>query len=86
MEPKIVQITKSPESYFVAKFKQSDRKVTITVAYVADYFASESIRFPFAYVLSVAEPDVIDNLKTHGIELERLTEETTFKNGVKVAD
>ena len=60
------------------RFKQSDRKVTITVPYIADYYPSESIRFPFAYILSVAEPEVIDNLKTHGIEMERLNEETTL--------
>jgi len=60
------------------RFKQSDRKVTITVPYVADYFATESVRFPYAYILSVAEPEVINNLKTHGIEMERLSEETTL--------
>ena len=60
------------------RFKQSDRKVTMTVPYVADYYATESIRFPFAYVLSVAEPEVIDNLKAHGIKMERLNEETTL--------
>jgi len=59
-------------------FKQSGRKVTISVPYFADYFATESIRFPYAYILSVAEPDVIDNLKTHGIELQKLPEETTL--------
>jgi hypothetical protein len=61
------------------RFKQSDRKVTVTVPYVADYFATESISFPYAYILSVAEPEVIDNLKTHGIKLERLSKDLSLK-------
>ena len=56
------------------RFKQSDRKVTITVPYIADYFATESIRFPYAYLLSIQDPDVISLLKAHGIKVERLTD------------
>ena len=60
------------------RFKQSDRKVTVTVPYIADYYPTQSIRFPYAYVLEVPEPEVIDNLKTHGIELKKLVKETTL--------
>jgi len=61
------------------RFKQSDRKVTVTVPYIADYYPSESIRFPYAYMLGVPEPDVIENLKMHGIELKKLSEETMLE-------
>ena len=56
------------------RFKQSDRKRTVTVDYIADYFATESTKMPFAYILSVPDPDVIDLLKAHGIQLEQLDE------------
>lgn len=61
------------------RYKQSDRKVTVTVPFIADYYPTESIRFPFAYILSINEPAVIDNLKTHGIEIKQLSEETTLQ-------
>ncbi len=61
------------------RFKQSDRKVTITVPYIADYYATESIRFPYAYILNIKDPEVIDLLETHGIEMEILTETITLE-------
>ena len=61
------------------RYKQSDRKVTITVPYVADYFAIESIQIPYAYILSVQDPQLIDLLKTHGIVMEQLSEPITMK-------
>ncbi len=61
------------------RYKKSDRKVTVTVPYIADYFATESVRFPYAYVVSIPVEQVIENLKTHGIQLEQLTKETEMK-------
>ena len=61
------------------RFKQSDRKVTVTVPYVADYYATENIRFPYAYILSIRDPEVIDLLIAHGIELEQLSASTTLE-------
>jgi hypothetical protein len=60
------------------RFKQSDRKVTITVPYIADFYPTQSIRFPFAYVLSNQDPDVLDLLKAHGIQIEKLRENVTL--------
>ena len=61
------------------RYKQSDRKVTVTIPYVADYFATESIRLPYAYILSVQDAQLIDLLKTHGIEMEQLSEPTKLE-------
>ena len=60
-------------------FKQSDRKRTVTVPYIADYFATESVAIPFAYILSVPDPVILDNLKTHGIKVFQATEKMTLK-------
>ncbi|MEZ5198110.1 MAG: M14 family metallopeptidase [Bacteroidales bacterium] len=56
------------------RYKQSDRKRTVTVDYIADYFATVSTKMPFAYILSVPDPDVLDLLITHGIRIEKLEE------------
>ena len=61
------------------RFKQSDRKVTITVPYIADYYATENIRIPYAYILSIKDPEVVSLLETHGIEIESLTETITLE-------
>lgn len=54
------------------RYKQSDRKRTVTVDYIADYFATESIKMPYAYILSVPDREVLDLLKSHGIQVEKL--------------
>jgi hypothetical protein len=60
------------------RYKQSNRKRTVTVDYIADYFPTKSIKMPFAYILSVPDPDVLDLLITHGIQVEKLDEKITM--------
>ncbi|MCF6170742.1 MAG: M14 family metallopeptidase [Bacteroidales bacterium] len=55
------------------RYKQSDRKVSVTVPYIADYFPSQSIKMPFAYLITIADPEIAELLKWHGIEVEQLT-------------
>lgn len=54
------------------RYKKSDRKRTVTVPYIADYYATESVALPYAYLLTVPDQQVLDNLETHGIEVSRL--------------
>lgn len=54
------------------RYKKSDRKVTVTVPYIADYYATESVSYPYAYFLSKPVPEVLDNLNNHGIKLAQL--------------
>jgi len=61
------------------RYKKSDRKKTITVQYIADYYATRSVAIPFAYILTVPDPDILDNLKTHGIEVQQLDEKKTYE-------
>lgn len=60
------------------RYKQSDRKRTVTVDYIADYFPTSNIKMPFAYILSVPDRDVLDLLKAHGIAVEKLDEKITL--------
>jgi len=59
------------------RFKQSDRKRNITVPYITDFFPTKSIRIPFAYVLSIPDKNVINNLKAHGIKVEQISGKLT---------
>jgi hypothetical protein len=61
------------------RFKQSDRKRTVTVPYIADYYAAKSVKFPYAYIITVPDPKVIDVLKMHGVEIEYLKENSTLE-------
>jgi len=56
------------------RYKQSDRKVTITVPYVADYFPTVNSKIPYAYLLTISDPEVVQLLKFHGIRVEQLSE------------
>ena len=60
-------------------YKQSDRKRTVTVPYIADYFPTKSIAIPYAYLLTVPDPEVLENLKTHGVEVVQLNAEMTLE-------
>ena len=61
------------------RFKKSDRRRDVTVNYIADYFATKNVKFPFAYILSIPDPAIIDNLKTHGIIVEKLAGSTSIE-------
>lgn len=61
------------------RYKKSNRKITVTVPYIADYFPTKSVRFPYAYFISIPDKDVLEILKTHGIKIEQLTKNKTIK-------
>jgi hypothetical protein len=61
------------------RYKKSDRKKTVSVPYIADYFATKSVPVPHAYLLTVPEKSVVENLQTHGIVTEILEESITLE-------
>ncbi len=74
------------------RYKKSDREKTVTVPYIADYYATKSIKIPYAYILVVPDPEILSNLEMHGITVEKLTAPATlsvqtFKiDGIKPAE
>ncbi len=58
------------------RYKKSDRKRTVTVPYIADYYATRSVKFPYAYLITVPDERVLDVLQNHGIRTERLASDT----------
>jgi hypothetical protein len=61
------------------RYKQSDRKKTVTVPYIADYVATQSVRVPYAYLITILEESVVSNLRKHGVQIEQLDSEITLE-------
>ncbi len=60
-------------------YRRTDRQVDVTVPYLIDYYPTLSVKFPFAYVMAVNDPDIINLLRIHGIKMERLTMSSSFE-------
>ena len=54
-------------------FRRSDRQKTVTIPYFIDYYASRNVKFPFAYLITIKDQEVLELLKIHGIRIEELT-------------
>lgn len=59
-------------------YKKSDRQKDVTVPYYIDYYPVKNVKFPFAYIIDIKEPEIIQHLKLHGIKIEALA------NGIKI--
>lgn len=53
-------------------YKKSDRQEDVTVPYFIDYYPVKNVKFPYAYILNIKEPEIIAHLRLHGIALETL--------------
>ena len=60
------------------RFKQSDRKRTVTVPYIADYVPVKSVKIPEAYIMTVPDKNVLELLYSHGIQISYLCDTFTF--------
>jgi hypothetical protein len=56
-------------------YRKTERQKTVTVPYFIDYYPTKNVRFPFAYLLTISDPQLIGHLKTHGIRVERLVQD-----------
>ena len=56
------------------RYQKSDRQKTVTVPYFIDYYGSENVKFPFAYLLTTHDPEIMNLLRIHGILFEELGE------------
>ena len=63
--------TNEPNVY--PPFRRTDRRKDVTVPYYIDYYPSKSVKFPFAYLVTNNDPDVISLLKMQGIKVEKLS-------------
>jgi dipeptidyl-peptidase-4 len=60
-------------------YKKTDRQKDVTIPYYIDYYPSKSVKFPFAYLLTINDPEIIALLKMHGLKLEKLTSDSKIE-------
>jgi hypothetical protein len=65
---------KSSEPNIWPPFKMTDRQINVTVPYFADYYPVKKIKFPYGWILTVKDRDIIDLLELHGIKLEKISQ------------
>jgi dipeptidyl-peptidase-4 len=54
-------------------YRKSERQRDVTIPYFIDYYPTKSVKLPYAYLLNVNDPQILDLLRLHGIRYERLT-------------
>lgn len=61
------------------QYKKTDQQVDVTVPYIADYYATEQTAYPYAYILDIADQELIALLKLHGIEMKQLKKDVQLE-------
>jgi hypothetical protein len=67
------EMESDPEARGYPRVRKTEVERTYTLPYYCDYIPKTSIPFPFAYLLTVSDADIITKLDQHGILVERLT-------------
>jgi murein tripeptide amidase MpaA len=60
-------------------YKKSDRQRDVIIPYFIDYFPTKSVSFPFAYLVTTSDPEIIGLLRMHGIKIEKLTKNSRIE-------
>ena len=70
------------ESYVDAngrsRVRPTDKVKTVTIPYLADYYSKRNVKFPYAYIITVPDAQVVNLLKMHGIKIEKLEKTVTL--------
>lgn len=59
--------------------KRTDKKKSYTIPYIADFVPKRSVRFPYAYLIPLTDPEITNKLRQHGICVEKLTSAVTLE-------
>ena len=80
-KPEIIN-TFEMESYVDAngrnRVRPTDKVKTVTIPYLADYYSKRNVKFPYAYIITVPDAQVVNLLKMHGIKIEKLEKAVTL--------
>jgi hypothetical protein len=60
------------------RLKPTDRVKQVIVPYFADYFPKRNVQFPYAYIITAPDQQVVKLLKAHGIKIEKLESTVTL--------
>jgi dipeptidyl-peptidase-4 len=59
--------------------RPTDKVKTYTIPYFSDYAGKRGVRFPYAYLISVPDHEIIAKLLQHGLTVEKLEEPVTLE-------
>jgi hypothetical protein len=68
-----------PEARGYPRIRKTEVERTYTIPYYCKYIPKTSIQFPYAYLLTVSDTDIITKLNQHGILVEKLTALVTLE-------
>jgi len=54
------------------RLQKSNRKKLVNAPYLADYFPVKSVSLPYAYLIKLSDPAIVNLLVKHGIKVEKL--------------
>src|SRR3989339_1485727 len=60
------------------RVRPTDKVKTVTIPYLADYYSKRNVKFPYAYIITVPDAQVVNLLKMHGIKIEKLEKAVTL--------
>lgn len=61
------------------RMRKTDKEKTYILPYLSDYFAKRSIQFPYGYLLTVPDKNILRKLIQHGIVVEKLLAPVTLE-------
>lgn len=61
------------------QYKKTNRRLDVTVPYLIDYYPVQKTKLPYAYILLLDDPEVIELLRIHGIKVEMLSEDSEIQ-------
>jgi hypothetical protein len=73
-----VEVTQAAEGQR-PQVRPTERIKAQTVPYYSDWIGKKGVRFPFAYLLAVPDPDIVQKLLQHGLLVEKLTQPATLE-------
>lgn len=54
------------------EYRNTGRQIDVTIPYFIDWQPVRNVRIPYAYIISVKDPAVLETLKNHGVIIEKL--------------
>jgi murein tripeptide amidase MpaA len=60
-------------------YRRTDRQKNVTIPYYIDYYPTVGVKFPFAYLITIKDQEVLDLLKIHGVRIEKLANDSEIE-------
>lgn len=61
------------------EIRATDKVRVLTIPYFSDWVGKRAVRFPFAYIVTAPDPEVLSKLRQHGLVVERLVRAATLE-------